>query len=648
MRFARCSSILDFQDGHVNIGRFVSAWDLIGVKKSALLVGAALASMQSMAVAQTTRTDDLIIMRRIIARPNPTVTPTPAAGTSTPTPTPTPTDTPTPTPTATSTPTPDPTPTPSQYEKVATQAILQVKTLPYPSVNKPTYTDTLDYSTNASGVVCRDKTTMKAATNPAACDGLDNPPSVGTQTITATFQPTLKIAVIVRQDLLGKAPDLTNMDAVCAQATGFNATGGNAEGWKVSCNAADLTAASDYKAIGIIANAMTMRDDNFNRASFPGSADYAIPIPINPRLDVGLCRQISTGQNVDLSKCVTTGPGLYVPGTISPGLRTAYIPRDEMYKIMPEITAQGMATLCSSTLSMVSSNGYTTQAYTHRVRCDADSLRNHYEMLPSRAYPTASYPNLTAYATDTGSDYTAPLTINTSQNPVCTDTDTGNAVPTADQVVCDNIAKPKIGQIKITGTYSAAYRRVFFNWEDLVAIAPAADNASNKTAACAMDISVYNPQNSGYATFKTTCNMADLRRHHVKVATNAYNSGSFLTTKGYYSDINTGPDFTMMQNVNMSVSNPKCRDTDNGAILAANANSVGSPCQYLAESSETQLRQYEMRVSPVNKTITVRWSDLLANSPNLTNKAEFCGKTGVYLYTTNYTNSVNTYKMVCD
>lgn len=575
--------------------------------------------------------DDVVVMRRAVAAPK--ITPTPTVPTD-PTPaTPTPS---TPTPAPVPTPTVTPTPTQSNYEKVATLAILQATTLPYASANRPTYQGTLSYSTNAAGVTCRNRETRQSVST-SLCDNIANPSSVGTQTVAATYQPTHRIAVIDRQALLARSPDLTNLDAVCAQTVTFAVSGGASESWKVSCNPVDIQ--GDYVAFGVKSNVMLMNDPDHNRNSFPGGANYNRDIPINPHLWEGICRKVSTGEDVPLSNCSTSGPPLYVPGVVNPQTRFIYINFDDMLRIMPE--HRDREAFCASTGPMQSSNNYgTVNSFSYKVRCDPHSVDMHYEYVPTRGLPTTTLTGNVHYSTDLGYDVTGPLKISTTTFPVCKDTDNGQTV---DASICANIPPGRVGTFEITATYSAAYRKVLINWNDILALVP---NAQVQSATCDMDVNISGTSSAGYTKFRTTCNPADLRRHHTVIATRAAPQNSFKTEKTFSQLTTTSPDFTMTQNIVVSV-NGRCIDTDNGQDLGA-SEATGSPCLFIADSEEAKLRPYSFTISPSRKTVTFRWADILANSPNIANKAEFCARTGITILDKNYSTGASNFKMVCE
>lgn len=597
------------------------------------------------------RNDDVVVMRRTIADPNmrrPSPTPTPAqsvtptpAVTTTPTPTPTPSGpsvSPTPTPAATPAPSQSPSPTPPPYEKVATIARLQTPMLPYASANRTTYESSLSYSTDAGGVLCRDVATRTVASSPSACDDVPNPASVGTQTITATFQPTLKVAVIDRQSLLARSPELTNMTSVCAENTLFNVTGGLSEKWRVSCDPADLKGASDYVAVGISAIAGTTSNNNYAQAASQTLPDYQLQIAVSPWGSDTLCRQISTGLNVAIGNCSTARPGFFMGMTVNPRMRAVYVSRDAMIQAIPEITPANLNKFCQSTVSILSYTTGNTEVLNHRVRCDPDALRDHYAIVPTRAYPTSAYPGVSNYSGDTGTEYTAPLPINVNNYPVCVDTDTGQATPASEALACENLPKPK--GFTVSGTFSGAYRRVLFNWDEVAAKVPAANNATNKANACAMDIQVYNIQGSGSTTFKTTCDPEDIRRHHVKDPFQALVPSYFSTTATYNQIRSGSPDFTMTQNISLNIGY-KCRDTDTNKIIADT-----SKCDWLATPENMKPYAYTMRVSPTGKTITFRWSDLIDRAPNVANKTAFCSAENVELVSS--TGRIGGYRMVCE
>lgn len=518
-------------------------------------------------------------------------------------------------------------------------AVLQATTLPYASANRAAYQGSLSYSTNATGVICRDKTTGNPATNPAACDNLPNPPSVGTIAVAATFQPTYKIAVIDKQALLSRAPTLTNISAACSESATFAVAGGGTEAWRVSCTPADI--ASEYLAIGTKSNVMLMNDENDDRNAFPGAPNYNREIPINPHLWEGICRRISTGEDVAMTNCNPPETKLYVPGTINPQTRFIYIAWEDMLNVMPE--HRDKAGFCSSSGTIQSNNGRGTVTNApYKVSCDPHSVDMHYENVPTRAYPIATTTGNPTYSSDQGYDYTAPLKIDTTRLPICTDTDTGLAV---DSAICANIPQGRVGNFSITATYSPAYRKVLINWDDILALVP---NALLKTTVCDMDVNISGVSNAGSTVFRTTCNPEGIRRHHKKVPTSAYHPGSFLTQFSSTTSLgSSAPNFTMTASINVSVSKVECVDTDNGTSVGQ-ANTTNSPCFYLAENEESKLRSYSFRVSPSSKTITLRWSDVLANSPGVTNRAEYCGKTGITLYTSGYSSFVDGFKMACD
>lgn len=559
---------------------------------------------------------DVIVMRRV-------VTQTPA-NPGTPEPTDPGTGTPTP---GTEEPTPPPSPTPSpsaEYEKIPTKAVLQAQTLPYASTNRPVYSGGLTYSTNAAGVMCRNIKTGYTSPSQYGCDGLPNPPSVGTHTISATFIPAYHVAVINRADITGIANTIDNADAVCSQSVSFAVAGGPSESWVVSCNA--NLATSGYAKIVTGIQVGNFTDTDYIRATQPGGANYPKDMYITPMSFI--CKDVASGQTVANSYCSNLNlPTTMLPAEVNPQQRSIYLDWNEVLKVYPQVENQ--ATECSKNLIVSTyESGGAYRNFNYKMRCDANAVRNHFQWIATHAWPTDSYP----VDPQPGANVVGPIRF--TMSGFCQDTDTGQQA--SDATYCENIPKGQIDIQTLQGEYNANYRKAYFNLADLVAIAPQLTEAA-KTQACKQVFK--QRKGNGSTDYTATCNREDVRMHHRKVANRVVLPLGYSVTGNGINSSNA--DFTMMQNLSFG---SQCVDTDNGQVVDNN-----TYCLYMnneVNGGDAGTRQVSMRFSPSAKTISVRWADVIAGSPGIENKTAWCSQTNINV--DSGSNTVINWKRICD
>jgi hypothetical protein len=522
------------------------------------------------------------------------------------------------------------------YEKVATAAIANtVNSNKAPSLIAPggdAFAGRLDVST-LGGVKCRDTDNGTFVTG-GQCDYVANPPSVGTVSYDATFAPSFQTVVVDWNQIQARSPEVTNKAAFCAGTVNvYSANYGSYYTYKVRCD--QETIRPHYEKVATTATANT-KVTNLSQTAVAGPApDFQNTLELNTLSGVK-CRDTDNGTFVTGGQCdALANPSsvgtLSIPATYSPNFRTVVVNWNDVASRATEVVNRDA--FCNSNMTVYTS-GYSYN-YAYKVRCDAEAIRPHYEKVATVAeFSTQITAQSNATIVSGGDNFTSNLGYTTAGSGVkCRDTDTG-AFVTGGQ--CDYIANPaSVGTFGYATTYSPKYRRVYVDWDAIVAKSP---EVANRAQLCSKTFPVYSSGYSTSATYTATCNADDVRIHHEVVSTTAIPTSTYANKP--YSAVNpaTAPAFTAPISF-QTTSGRACRDTDNGQTVDAslcayfpNPASIGNPLQVAATWT------------PSTKKVSVRWSDVLTMNPNATNKAAFCSAT-IVLYASDFGNA--TYQVSC-
>ena len=487
------------------------------------------------------------------------------------------------------------------YRKAATYAYLETPTLPAPTANKPNYAGSLNYYID-SMYQCIDTDTGKV-TDATWCSGKTG--GATSLAVSATYAPAYRTVVIDRQSILSKEPYISNMDSVCSDARTFPVTGGNPEGWRISCNPADIT--DRYISVPTTAKGMSVYPPTtFDKIAYRGGPDVTGDLPLNVTYAGLYCRDTTTGQTATSTLCKDTWRfnDVRVPATFSTSLRTIVIDYNDVLKVGPEISN----TICATTTTVVAQDKdhtYTLDGirfFDYKVSCDREALRNHYRIavVGPIVESTVSWSN----------GNFSQLSINRSKNTSCIDTDTGS--PALDQSRCANIAASNIDNAMVPAVYEPQLLLAYVNWNDVLKVAP---EATNKAFFCSGGSAFRSKEMD--KNYKITCNPDDIRLHYKKVATTADKPTLYTTT--YFNQ--SEADYVLNQAVS-TAGVVTCIDTDTNAP-AKDPNA----CANVKDPAEVGYFKVDFKVSSKNNTITMRWADLLNFAPNLANRSTFCSGT---------------------
>lgn len=478
-----------------------------------------------------------------------------------------------------------------RHRKEATRVIPQGILLPYPTAGKPNFN--ADLGLVGAGVQCTEIATGQPASDPTICDYMTNPPGIGSFSLPATYSPSFRTVVVERSKVLEVVPaSSSTLDStLCNYSSNASVIGGSYEQWSIRCELSAISAAYLRVATQAVINGA-----NTGKPIGNGKPDFVSTMTSS--VSQQICRDTATGQpSADSTRCNTLpalGP-YQIPATFSPSYRVALVNRTDVLAKMPEIT--NLESFCSG---QITATGSDLANASYSLSCNPESIRLHHQKTPSRITPSQ-------YKIGTNVDgrpnETIEWSFNTTYDPLCVDTDTNPPTVLANNSKCAYLADPaNYGQnVKLTGTFSPSYRKLYVPASELQRIAP----FINLTNACKEQFT-----SGDYKSWNMTCNPEDVRVHHQKIihrVTIAYAGTATLKS---------GP-------VKLASNEFACRDTDEGK-----GNVADTFCQYMANPPIPSANIPVTRSDEAAKTLWVSRSNILSLIPTL-DINHFCSSTTI-------------------
>jgi len=526
------------------------------MRTTAVLIAMLMASAASATVVQS----DVVVMRRVITRPNPTTPPVVTPPVSPPV----------------STPTPDPSPTPAPTATFAWEPLLAVN----PNQSAGSGTWLVDTTTSPR---CFDVATGLTVSQ-SSCLNVAKPSSIAVFGVPATLSRNLRRVSIDRAAVLARAPTITNIESLCADAVVFVNVEGVGQPWRVSCD--PETTREHYERYATTAFAVAGQTVPVDGVGVLQTATHLAAVG---------CRDTDTGGVASPSSLCDhfpNGPTLGyfdIPIKGSVDLHRIEYDWDALLAKAPGLVNR--TAWCSSSLSVLPEG--TTTAQDWSIGCTPGYARNHYE----RYVSTLSF---------SGTDNVLPLTQGVSavgSGAACRDTDTGTDVAAS---ICQFL-RSTVGagtfRVPVAG-YSVNLRKVAF---DRAVIRSMVSNDAAATALCGgKTVSVRataTATGTDYVNYTTTCSLDNVREHYEVVA----QSVGFDTT----SKLRLPGDGLL----SMVAFAPACRDTD---ASANNRLSSYTGCSNFPSNFEATFGiPYDLR--PESHQIRIRRSDIRAHAPYATN-----------------------------
>lgn len=512
------------------------------------------------------------------------------------------------------------------YEKVATLAMIQAPTLPYPSVDKPKYQYDLSFSTNAGGIKCRDTDTGEFVSS-SLCDYLPDPTGVGTVTVQATYSPPHRIAVFNRDDISAKAPGVSVYS--CNSSMSVKVTGGTNEWWGFSCNPADISGVYvkvPYAGYPFQGTSYKAVERGFVPATQLSTTDMQPWTDTMPVTVTAACMNTTTGkvvaydtnygseyQKYCLSLANPPSVKTYnIKASYHPYFRKALIDPEDLMSQVSQVTA---AQLCGKTFTLVPGKnpGY-NQPYESdwKTTCNPDDVVDNYVRKISKIY-----------AGDIGNAFGGPSTgkpLMTMQlptrysttNTICLNKTTGIEVA-IDK--CGYMSYPVEADLpKISVTLQPAYRKVLVDMAEVRSKFPYTINFGKQTEAEFLQSqpyisSVTVPGVTKSESWRMTTNPDDMIIKHEVVN---YSIGyRFLDAPSGRLALSGASYDTDVQVYNSQYG---CRILATGAIsLIDTQSSLGSCAYFPLQTGDRPLR---VTLNPSNKTMLVKRSNFMAVFPN--------------------------------
>lgn len=499
----------------------------------------------------------------------------------------------------------DPASISGQYVKVGRSVtVTGVSTQPSATIGKPRFNDTLSISTLV-GFLCRDLKTGQAATDATKCQYLPNNASVGQFGIPVTGDPNFRTFLINPQDVLARAPEVTNIASLCSGSVTVPVTNGTSEVWKLSCTPDDI--AGSFRKVATTASLVTYPYSR-NGGYSTGTPDYADALSMST-LTGAQCVNADTGLEANSAKClyVPNPPSVAqftIPMTVSARFRLVVIDPADILKFAPTVT--NARALCGLTFNFNLFIGYGNEVW--KFTCDRSDIAGTFARYGKSVYVTGD-PSTSGYALNGVANYAAVSQVSTLLNYGCRNTDTSQD---ADLAKCAYVPNPtSVAAFAVPVTVSAQTRKVLIDYRDVLKIAP---EASDAQALCTRKFSMYTSYSGSDPGWSYTCDPADVRVHYARYAKSVYMTRD-PETGGYA----LSGDANYVTSVSAStLLNYGCRDMDNGQDAAV------SNCTYSANPASMASFSLAATVSAQTKKVLIDYREVLKVAPEVVDAQALC------------------------